>query len=442
MAKRGGADCGDTCIGSWKTECMCGGEIFNATALMWCCNEKPCVPRGEKKFNKQTNSSYWAGEEDKGGRTIGAECNGTALKLEEPCNQKCNDYKEDPNKNYGGIVRTHVACNVTNLKITQCIREDKYLDGKVDCRNRADEEIFQTSIGNTSSLLLDLEQILSPCKDRYGFQGFKCSESSTEEKGRGNCHFLAGWCDHIFAPKKCTELAGTTATGKTTDPQMCKNQTFWEKRSCNGDHRCTGDTPGQCLMPGFYGFPKCLDGSSDIKEAEDGHCDGEEVKCWARGPKNISEGREKVCIKDQYKCDGVLHCYKGEDETNCNQWSNTACEDSGDCDKAYNPPPRHCETEDDVMCTARDGKFAGRKICVQKKFQCDNHIQCDDGKDEEMCEEEYKKKRIFKRDHHYICKSPFLNIKNETDKFFPMRAIRFISLNLPPPFSSSLSVSL
>ena len=116
-------------------------------------------------------------------------------------------------------------------------------------------------------------------------------------------------------------------------------------------HRCTGDTPGQCVWG-----DKCLDGSSEIKEAEDGHCDGEEV-----------------------------------------------------------------------MCTARDGKFAGKKICVEKKFQCDNYVLCEDGKDEENCEEEYKKKRIFTRDQRVICRSPFLNItseENKTGKFFTMRAIR------------------
>ena len=78
------------------------------------------------------------------------------------------------------------------------------------------------------------------------------------------------------------------------------------------------------------------------------------------------------------------------------------------------------------MCTAR--KFAGKKICVGKKFQCDNVLQCRDGKDEEHCEEEYKKKRIFTRDQRVICRSPFLNISNKTSsgKFFPMRAIRWV----------------
>ena len=104
---------------------------------------------------------------------------------------------------------------------------------------------------------------------------------------------------------------------------------------------------------------KCLDGSSLIKEAQDGHCDGEEV-----------------------------------------------------------------------MCTARDGRFAGRKICVEKTFQCDNYLQCEDGKDEEACEEKYKKKRTFKRDHNFICRRTYMNIIKDTgsDKFFPMRAVRWVSV--------------
>ena len=215
--------CGDTCIdGGYYAEafCKCGGEIFNHTAQMWCCNDKPCEGRGEKWGNA------WYGEEDEEGRRIGAECNGMALKLDEPCNQQCNDHQEDPYRNFDGIARSFRACNVSNIKTTQCIREDKYLDGDLDCRNRADEEIFQTSIKDTSLLLLDLEEILRPCKDSDGDQGFICNS---------NCLSLNGWCNHNSHAYKCTELAGTTATGKTIDPKMCGNQTFWERRSCNDD---------------------------------------------------------------------------------------------------------------------------------------------------------------------------------------------------------------
>ena len=33
--------CGDTSIDR-TAECNCGKEIFNHTAQMWCCNDKPC----------------------------------------------------------------------------------------------------------------------------------------------------------------------------------------------------------------------------------------------------------------------------------------------------------------------------------------------------------------------------------------------------------------
>ena len=192
---------------------------------------------------------------------------------------------------------------------------------------------------------------------------------------------LYDWCNLYDVAHTCTELAGTTATGKTTDSQVCRNQTFWERRSCNWDylHRCTGHTPGQCVGE----YVKCLDGSSEIKEAQYGHCDREEVMCNAR---SLKRWDQNVCVKDQYKCDGVVHCQGNEDEAKCTEVTNSSCENKwvtgegfdGDCDKAYKPIPRHCEKEEEVMCTARDGKFAGKKICVEKKFQCDNYVLCED----------------------------------------------------------------
>ena len=77
------------------------------------------------------------------------------------------------------------------------------------------------------------------------------------------------------------------------------------------------------------------------------------------------------------------------------------------------------------MCRARDGRSAGKNICVEKKFVCDNYLQCEDGKDEDNCEEEYVRKRVFPGNYDYRCKSPFLVTQkeaNETEKFFPQRA--------------------
>ena len=81
-----------------------------------------------------------------------------------------------------------------------------------------------------------------------------------------------------------------------------------------------------------------------------------------------------------------------------------------------------------LMCTARDGKLAGKKICVPEKFRCDNYLQCLNAEDEDNCEEEYRREKIFTRNDRHVCKSPFLVTRteeNKTGKFFPMRAIRY-----------------
>ena len=135
--------CGDKCIhgglsNEQETMRKCGGVLFNKAALMWYCNNEPCDGKGTKR-----KDNTWLGERDNEGKVIGAECSGTPLKLTQPCNETCNGDLEGRYRNNYGFLRSCVACNVANLKIYQCIREDKDKNGKVDCRNRADEEIFR-----------------------------------------------------------------------------------------------------------------------------------------------------------------------------------------------------------------------------------------------------------------------------------------------------------
>ena len=196
-----------------------------------------------------------------------------------------------------------------------------------------------------------------------------------------------------------------TATGKTIDFQLCSNQSFWEQKSCSLDNyrRCTGATPGQCGRTTLKEY-SCKDGSSEIESAQGGDC-GDDLMCRARGRiwKNLN-----VCIKDQSKCDQVVHCEGKEEEANCNQTAMEKCGD--DCDKAYRGPNGgQCEDKNNLMCRARDGKWAGEKICLKKKFLCDNYIQCEDGKDEERCEGEYLRKRTFPRGYNFVCRILSLN---------------------------------
>ena len=43
-------------------------------------------------------------------------------------------------------------------------------DNMFDCKNRVDEEPLVTGIGNSSSLLLDLDNILTPCHGDLSIQ--------------------------------------------------------------------------------------------------------------------------------------------------------------------------------------------------------------------------------------------------------------------------------
>ena len=411
--------CGDKCIlvisGS-EAECKCGGEIFNHTSHMWCCHDTPCRGRGPLV------EGTWYGQNNKERRLVGAECNGTALRLEQACNQTCNKYEDDWARNYRNVMRSYLPCKTNKMKIEQCIREDQHKDGKLNCHNRADEDVFQTGIGNTSSLLLDLDRILIPCKNSGGYQGFKCSGSKRVDvkfgESQSNCLQVLHWCSQVHT---CDELLGTTATGKTNDPQLCRNQSFWEQKSCGRHSRCTGETSGQCVITDR---DVCFDGSSEIKLAQGGDC-GEDLKCRALGGKYAGE---TICLKDRYKCDQVANCKGWEDETNCTEKATSECWHSG-CDQFYRlaPDGDQCDEKDSLVCTARDGRWAGRKICLPEKFKCDNYLQCGDGKDEEGCEGKYKEKRIFRKDHHFICTRPFLSITSKDGvrgRFFPMRAIR------------------
>ena len=356
--------CGDLCIGnenskSYSDHCNCGGTIFNREAKMWCCQESPC--QGKGRYIEEPDA--WFGEQDEEGRIINAVCNGVALNMTQACNQTCNFYEQDPYRNINGVLRSFTACNVTHVKTTQCIPEHKKHDGRLHCKNRWDEEPFETSFENSQSLLVDPEQILTSCNinniyDRK--QGFDCTGGpglALHGTLETSCLDYGMWCnaEYTFI---CTELEGKTPTGKTFDPILCANQSFWEGRVCDEDNedeewRCTGENPGQCWR---LGSNKCTDGSSEIKLADE----------------------EEGC-------------------------------------------------QDDLKCTARDGRWAGMKICLTEKFLCDNHIQCQDGVDEEGCEQQYLKKGIFRRDERYICKVPFLVISSEDNKkgkFFPKRAVR------------------
>ena len=194
----------------------------------------------------------------------------------------------------------------------------------------------------------------------------------------------------------------------------------------NLQHHCAG----QCTLTYKGKERECHDGSSEIKppskKKEDGGC-GEKLKCTARGGHLGKWKGLEVCIEEQYKCDGVLHCEAKEDEAGCNLEATERCEGKDwredNCTKSYTLPDGDCG-EDELKCTARSGRWAGEKICVGRRFRCDNHPQCLDAEDEHDCLQEYVNRGIFTTSEKHLCRSPYLEIKNKTAKFFPSRGIR------------------
>ena len=92
------------------------------------------------------------------------------------------------------------------------------------------------------------------------------------------------------------------------------------------------------------------------------------------------------------------------------------------------------------MCTARDGKWAGRKICLEEKYRCDNFVQCTEAEDEYNCKARYFEKGIFSKNDRYVCKSPSVPLKtkkNTTGKYgwamftFLIYAMFFVKRRFP-----------
>ena len=89
--------CGDTCIYK-DTKCSCGGKIFKKEDGKWCCQDSPCTGKGEDYYEDYDEDyvESWSG---------GADCTGTALNLTQPCNERCNYYKDDEWRNLIGVLR-------------------------------------------------------------------------------------------------------------------------------------------------------------------------------------------------------------------------------------------------------------------------------------------------------------------------------------------------
>ena len=263
------------------------------------------------------------------------------------------------------------------------------------------------------------------------------------------------WCSPDMFSFKCDQLEGKSATGKTIDSNLCSNQSFWEGKPCdsrflheisNGQNvtfkgfRSTGARPGQCWAAGL----PAADGSSNIRGPKDEDCGMENTNCTLEH----DELMEQMMLLTVFNCMKENQAYLSVGEFKDDGKLLSKVMKNWECFlNAMNSTlfGKKCE-EDNIICTARDGYWAGREICLEKRYRCDNFLQCEDGSDEVDCEETYQSKNIFTKDHLFMCKSPFLTIKskqNKTGKFFPMRGIWYSTVTpivIPSWFLSTLVI--
>ena len=57
-------------------------------------------------------------------------------------------------------------------------------------------------------------------------------------------------------------------------------------------------------------------------------------------------------------------------------------------------------------------KFKGTQVCLEKEHRCDQIPNCDDGRDENKCREEYLRKGLTHPDADFECESPKFNSEN------------------------------
>ena len=243
-----------------------------------------------------------------------------------------------------------------------------------------------TKTGVTQCILPTLkDNDVYDCKNRNDEQPFKKPTAVMEEfldldkemipcKGGFKCSGYHGdpnpgclpwrlWC---FAgePFECSELKNATAV----DPRVCSSQAFWEHVPCVLEEEEDKDWPSY----------RCTGNSSG--------------SCW----------------------EGQVHQGK------------LYVSDPGCPDETHKIEQKSQERKDCALtCTARNGRWKGKTICLDEKYICDNTLQCEEGEDEapvrQSCRKEYVRKKIFLAGETFPCPTHNLTINGSKIPFAPLR---------------------
>ena len=291
----------------------------------------------------------------------------------------------------------HTFCNLEKIRLLHPTGNTKmdsvYNDSSYNNIDRSDENYAFISNNREKKL----EQ-LTHCIQPYGEKepGFQCGDK---------CMKYADWC---FEHENC-------GTFFSDDSVLCSNTTFWKSVPCSIDDfwfttniysdvkgiRCPGKKH-QCIFP-WYTFSK-----PDFYHRHS--CDDKSDQLFLKGKKcsDLSKGYVKkyeslwcndTNLEPWERYDGRLTCAsnKGQidneimysDPHNC---KDSCAEPSQDCISCSNPKYFTCDID-------------GQLHCIHPHLVCDGQPQCDGGKDEENCLEQYRKDAG--KDATHICDNIF-----------------------------------
>uniref|UniRef100_A0A0R3RKI8 Disintegrin domain-containing protein n=1 Tax=Elaeophora elaphi TaxID=1147741 RepID=A0A0R3RKI8_9BILA len=130
----------------------------------------------------------------------------------------------------------------------------------------------------------------------------------------------------------------------------------------------------------------CPDGSDEERYCKK-DCSKDELRC----------GKTGICLAQEQRCDGDVHCKYGEDERNCDGECHGGalwCEGKKKCvprwqicDGIQNCP----DGKDEMNCTCRECSGIGKalcnntNVCIERSQVCDGNEDCPGGDDEVNC---------------------------------------------------------